>query len=113
MQRNTPRTMTFNRMLVGAVLAIGLNVTLLGALANQPTRGESLLVAQNPVAIPMMVGSVTFSALKAGFVASFGHAGRDLRHAERNLLRSIHHSARTVGALVSWSGAPANAAPTC
>lgn len=113
MQRNAPRTTNLNRMLTAAVLAIGLNASLLGALIEHPTRGESFLMAQNPVAMPVMVGTVTFNALKAGFKASFGHAARDLRHAERNMLRGIHHGARTVGALVSWSGTPANAAPTC
>jgi hypothetical protein len=98
---------------MAATLAVGLNATLLAALMDQPTRGQSLLVVQNPAAMPLMVGSLSLSAFKAGFQTSFGHAERDLRHAKRNLVRSIHHSTRNVAALVSWSGAPANAAPTC
>ncbi len=113
MHRNSPRTLTQNRTLIAVAFAIGLNASLLGALLHQPTRGEAFLIARNPLAVPMMVGTVTFSSLKAGFEAHFGHAGRDLRHAERNLLRGLHHGARAVGALISWSGTPANAAPAC
>jgi hypothetical protein len=113
MARHTPRTSPLFHTLAGAVLAVGLNASLLGALATQPTHGEMLLVAQNPTAMPLMVGTLSFSAFKAAFLASFGHAARDIRHAERNLLRSIHHGARDVAAMVSSSGAPADAAPTC
>lgn len=102
-----------SRTLLSLAVAVGLNAAMLGTLLNQPTRGETLLVAEHPLAMPVLAGETTFSALKAGFRARFAHAARDLRHAERNVLRGLHHGARAVGALVSWSGTPATAAPTC
>jgi hypothetical protein len=111
MTRNTTRTRTLHRTMAAAAVAVGINATMIGALVSTPTRGEALLLANNSVALPMMVGSVSVRSLKAGFEGSFAHAARDWRHAERNALRGLHHGIETVSATYSWLVNPAH--PTC
>ena len=100
MYSNTSRSWTLGRTLAAAAVAVGINATLLGGLLTAPTRGEVML-ASNPVAMPMLVGSVTLRSLKAGAQIALDHAGRDWRHAERNIERAFHHGAHTIGATLT------------
>ena len=113
MLRNASPITALSRALMTATLAIALNAALLGSLLNQPTRGQSLLLAEHPVAVPVMVGHLASASIAAGFKASFGHVARDLRHAQRNVVRSIHHGARNVSARLPWSDTASNATPPC
>jgi hypothetical protein len=86
----------FRRLSTAAALALGINMLGIGALMLTPTRGQTLLLAANPVTTSVATGLATIESVKLGAEMPVAHLGRDLRHLQRDTTRGLHHAEAAV-----------------